>query len=143
MKTIIFDLDGTLCELRDPLASSIVFLSRAMIEVVTDTQFALVTGGTREEVEFVLKKAGVEDLFFKDLILTREDPFGEKKTGKPFREILRRVKGRAIVIGDSESDRLGSERAGLRCIFLAQEQSLTRRIISLEKAIKQAKNYLS
>lgn len=118
MKTIIFDLDGTLCRLKTPLERSLVFLSRDMLEDLSSFQFALVTGGIREEAEYILEKAGVRDLFLDDLILTRDDSFGEKKTGEPFREILRRVNGKAIVVGDSEADRLGAEQAGLTCILV-------------------------
>lgn len=138
MKTLIFDLDGTLCELMTPLECSSIFVSREMLETLPGIRVALVTGGTREETEFVLSKAGVCDLFTDDLILTREDPFGEKKTGEPFLELLRRVGGEAVVIGDSEADILGAEQAGLTCILVRKMSRDELQKEALQEAIETA-----
>lgn len=138
MNTLIFDLDGTLADLVESLEASPIFLSRKMLEGLQGVQFAVVTGGTRREVAFVLDSANVRDLFDPYLIITRDDPFGEKKTGGPFKELLRRIDGEAMVIGDSEADLLGSRCAGLACILLDKKLTEGERVADLASAIQRA-----
>ena len=120
MKTIIFDLDGTLIDLK----TGECFLCPEDLQALTDTfQFALVTGASFDEVESALATLEMTRFFPRERVVCKEDTVGGKDTGKPFLKAVQEVGDNAIVIGDSWKDEKGSLVAGLKCLKVSQDLS--------------------
>lgn len=114
MKTIIFDLDGTLIRFTP------TFERIADIEQLKQLQqtfaFSIVTGCAKQVAFDVLEKTNLLSFFDADRIVTREDTVGDKSTGEPFRLARKKLSDHAVVIGDSDSDVQGSLIAGMSCV---------------------------
>jgi len=106
MKTIAFDLDGTLVNLK-PVLTCIADMS-ALKALRSKYNFALVSGSSRAEVEWALQETGLAPLFDTAYVVSKDDAQGNKASGEPFRELQRRVEGQVVMIGDSDSDEAGT-----------------------------------
>lgn len=136
MKTLVFDLDGTLVY----LAPTLVCIADVQyLQTLTDTyQLALVSGSPREEVEYALTTTGMDALFPKSLRVCKEDTNGDKASGEPFQEIQSRLQGSMIMIGDSNGDESGTTRAGMAFVRVPSCTSLTDQKEALTQAITEA-----
>jgi phosphoglycolate phosphatase-like HAD superfamily hydrolase len=159
MKTLIFDIDGTLTDmgpiertieqavpvksgalpkkeyqrlydqvtkqlLKDGLLPKPVAfpLVAWMQQNKMNYQFVYATGGETAESKYVLNELGILDLFdVVNSVSATACRFG-KKTGIPFRRIMKKYRD-CIVIGDSEKDRQGAERASVPFILVSKETS--------------------
>ncbi len=129
MKTIIFDLDGTLVDLipstttKEPEVRPRT--SRQQLESLRKRySFALVTGSCRQEALYTLDQMAWTDLFDQNLIICADDIPAEKKTGIPF-STIKQCTDVFCVIGDSEIHDLGgARRAGLKCILVKTKKEL-------------------
>ena len=111
MKTLIFDLDGTLVNLKPNLVCV------ADVDYLADLRkkydFALVTGSPKVEVTTALEKCGLTGLFHERNIITHDDIRDSKASGAPFFEIKKRLKSNMVMIGDSDGDEIGTSKAGI------------------------------
>ena len=136
MKTIIFDLDGTLVDLvpakyfkRQPKV--IQRISKTELEQLRKRYcFSLVTGSCRKEALYALQQMGWTDLFDQKLILCADDIPAEKKTGIPF-SVIKQQADVICIIGDSEIDRLGAKRANIDCIIVKTKTDLQKALQKL------------
>lgn len=140
MKTIIFDLDGTLVRLQPQLV--LIADVYQLTSLRKSYAFALVSGGKKREVLDALDKTGLRFLFEDALIVTFEDTNQEKASGEPFREIQQRLQGNMVMIGDSESDALGTKVAELSFVKVPTYQDLQEQRKALAAAIGQALHLL-
>lgn len=136
MKTIIFDLDGTLVDL-SPKLTCIADL-KELEELRRKYNFALVSGGNRVEVISALAQTGLAPLFNDDLIVSREDTDGDKVSGEPFREILRRLKDQVVMVGDSDADEIGTKTENIPFVRVKTASTLVEKRNNLKVAIQQA-----
>jgi len=141
-KTIIFDLDGTLVDLSSYPEIELLADAELLRRLKPVYNFAIVTGGTTEETIFALEKTGIINLFDKGLIVTADIVSESKKTGASFLEIIKRINGRAIVIGDSDSDRIGAEKARLPLILLRRQADINTQRNEFTKVLKRAAQIL-
>ncbi len=141
MKTIIFDLDGTLINVGSPL--TIIADPDQLQELKEQYNFALVTGSPREEALSGLREAGLSDLFDQKYMVFCEEVGADKSSGKPFSEILYRLGGASVMIGDSDSDETGSRVVGLRFARVERSASLQDQKQKLKDAIGVAVALLS
>lgn len=108
MKTIIFDFDGTIVDLRSKKA----LVSRAdLIDLKKDYKLALVTGSPQWEVDEVFGDLDWEGIF--EIAICKDNKGSDKSTGLPFIKILQETGGPAVVIGDGDSDREGAKVANI------------------------------
>lgn len=136
MKTLIFDLDGTLVQLKPQL---VCFADINQLTTLRKQyNFALVSGSPKAEVEWALKETGLKKLFDGTYIVALEDTNSEKASGKPFQEIQKRLQGSMVMIGDSASDEAGSKIAGLPFIRVKPYATFTKQQQALQGAIRQA-----
>ena len=140
MKTLIFDLDGTLVRLQPQLIciARVPFL-RALRKRY---DFALVTGSPKDEVLRTLAECELTQFFDREKIVTKDDVQGDKASGIPFFEIMRRLPGAAVMVGDSDGDEIGSRKAGIPFVRVqtTQTQKLQRKY--LEEAVANAVSVL-
>ncbi len=137
MKTIIFDLDGTLVD----LARFKCFVrATELMSLRKKYRLALVTGASRKETLSALRQFRLDNLFGKDkkFVITKDEVPASKKTGAPFRKIMSMLCGPAIFIGDSQNDALGCARADLPCILIKRSQSVGQQKINFKKALLKA-----
>lgn len=138
MKTLIFDLDGTLVTL-SPTLTCIADVAR-LRELRTRYAFALVTGSSKEEVRVALETFDLVSLFDPHLIITADDVAGDKASGAPFFEIRKRIIGDCIMIGDSSGDEIGSNKAGISFVKVLTPELNQR--AQLQKTIEDATRIL-
>jgi phosphoglycolate phosphatase-like HAD superfamily hydrolase len=135
MITIIFDLDGTLTDMRpleDPRLRSAnpnpTLTPYPAVEFIKSNAdkyvFVFATGGVLADATYLLKQFGILDLFDLDHCVSADRGLEPKSTGAPFKWIARNFVD-CVVVGDSDSDRMGAEQAGLPCIVLASGEALT------------------
>ncbi len=133
MKTLIFDLDGTLIQLQSD------FVCFADVDQLTllrqQYNFALVSGSSRAEVLWALEKTRLLPLFNERLVIGFEDTQSEKASGKPFQKIRERLEGDAVMIGDSLSDEIGSAIAGILFVKIETRQTVQEQRNELISAI--------
>lgn len=135
-KTIAFDLDGTLVQLKPKIQS---FVDRVtLIKLSQDYQLAIVTGATRAETKPALKLMKIDMLFNENLIITADNISAPKITGEPFRELLRRINGAVIMIGDSDSDDIGTKITDIPFVRVSVATTIPRQRANLARAIKSA-----
>lgn len=140
MKTLIFDLDGTLVRLKP---RRVCLVKKDELAALRATyNFALVSGSTRKEVFQSLAKTGLWRFFDKASIVTLEDTNSKKVSGKPFREIKKRLTGTMVMIGDSDSDRKGAKIARLPFVRVRSYTDLTKQRAALTTAIRKARETL-
>ncbi len=141
MKTLIFDLDGTLVRLGSSL---ICFADADQLTLLRQKyNFALVSGSTGSEIERALKETGLRALFDDTYIIAAEDTEGSKSSGEPFREIQKRLQGNMVMIGDSTADEQGCEISGLNFIRVQNQASTQEQKEELGSAINQALRLLN
>jgi len=133
MKTIIFDLDGTLVRLKPKFAS--LCDRKTLLKLSDKYELALVTGSTRKEALSALRRVKILDLFKPNKIVTYDEVLYEKKSGKPFFEIKKRIELPAIMIGDSDGDEIGSQKATFDFIKVEQSKGKIQQSQNLLKAI--------
>lgn len=136
MKTLAFDLHGTLAHVSDD--STLIADIELLTKLKKKYSLALITGCTRQEATKALQQTGLDVLFDADMIVLCEESGGEKDTGKPFEEIRRRVLGPVVMIGDRPSDLSGSALAGIPCIIVESKENLTDQKSALLQAIDTA-----
>ncbi len=133
MKTIIFDLDGTLVQLKPNL---VCFADvGALAQLRKRYNFALVSGSRKTEIMWALNQTGLRSLFDDNFIVALEDTNIEKSSGKPFQEMRNRLQGEMVMLGDSPSDEAGSAIAGLPFVKVKTCSSATEQRDELAKAI--------
>lgn len=137
-KVIAFDLDGTLVKLGTP---PVIYADPKMFEILSKTYIlALVTGSPRKEALNMLELAQILDYFDINLIITADDTSGKnKKTGEPFKELLRRTSYPIVMIGDSDADRIGAKKAEVLFVGLENSAILSEQKRELQRAIKKAR----
>lgn len=147
MKTIIFDLDGTLIDLASPrrIAKQLYGASpkcfadiRQLKNLCQKYRFALVTGASRTETLGALRRFGLDNFFQAEFIITKDEVSALKATGAPFRKIKKIIDGPAIFIGDSQGDLLGSNKAGLSYILVKKGQDIKQQKINFKMALSRA-----
>ncbi len=107
---IIFDLEGTLVDVAGKLCKQ-VFISEDLLRNISSKyEIGIVTGATREELQYVLSTTFLGLYFQEKNTITATEVFEEKKTGKSFQKLIQKIKPRrSVILGDSEGDRLGSQ----------------------------------
>ena len=140
MKTIIFDLDGTLVRLAPTLAC--IAEKTQLAELRKEYNFALVTGSPRAELEDVLKTCELREFFDDGAIVTCEEVGSDKSSGVPFEKIRERITGACVMIGDSDSDEVGSGKTGIPFVKVGTMQTLDAQKLELVAAIQEARNTL-
>ena len=140
MKTIIFDLDGTLVFLSPRLVciANVILLT----ELRKRYDFALVTGSSKEEVLNALKGCGLTELFDPTLLVTRDDVSDDKASGAPFFEIKKRLTNQMVMIGDSVGDEIGSNKAAIPFVKVKSADELELQRASFEESVSQAVHIL-
>ncbi len=139
MKTLIFDLDGTLVRLQPSL---VCIVDKTLLDGLrTQYNLALISGGTKEEVFTALNTTGLREYFDDGNIVTFDDTHQEKATGEPFREIKRRLDGDMVMIGDSDGDESGARAAGMLCVRVplcrTMEEQKMALVAAIDLAVKQ------
>lgn len=135
MKTLIFDIDGTLTDMRpleDPrlrLANpNPTLLAYPAAQFITDNaktyHYVFATGGTLADTTYVLRQLGLVQIFDMTNSIAADSGLPPKSTGEPYKQIAAQFPD-SIVIGDSETDRAGAKLAGLPCVILAPNETLT------------------
>lgn len=123
MKTIFFDLDGTLTNLSEWPDLKLLIPQKKLFILRQNYQFGLITASKTPEAMRSLEKLGIAVLFEKSLIITSDICPEPKITGAPFEFAKSKVKDIVAIIGDSEGDKIGSAKANLQFI-LASELSV-------------------
>lgn len=136
MKTLIFDLDGTLVQLK-PILVCFADLEQ-LSKLRKQYNFALVTGSTKAEVGLALKQTKLKKLFDNAYIVTFEDTKSDKASGLPFLEIKKRITGPAVMIGDSVGDEVGSQKAGIPFVRVIATINESEQKRNLQTAIENA-----
>lgn len=142
MKTIILDLDGTLVDLASKNKRS--FVTPNQLEILARSyRIGLITGSTKQETFYILKKLELLSYFDSHLIVVFEDTKSLKETGKPFFEMKRRLGDVPVVfIGDSINDEIGSRKAGIQFIRVQKANIFSDQRKNLRDAIHEAINLL-
>ncbi len=140
MKTLIFDLEGTLVQLAPTLVCFADITELTLLR--KHYNFALVTGSTRIEVEWALAHTNLAPLFNSAYIVSVEDTQSEKASGKPFQEIQQRLKGSMVMIGDSTGDETGSALANLPFVRITAFPTPEEQRQELRDAIREAEALL-
>lgn len=138
MKTLAFDLHGTLAFVRDGAPAVRIADPEYLGQLYEKYAFVLVTGCSRTEATETLRSTGLDRYFSDDIIITTEDCGGEKDTGKPFIELRRRTSGPVVMIGDHSSDVTGSALAGIPAILIPRATSLQDQERAFRSALGQA-----
>lgn len=138
---IIFDLDGTLARIQDPIiplvdANTLVTLSKKYT-------LCIVTGSTRAELIDALSVIGAKNIFSDTLCITATEIPEAKASGVPFIEIKKRIVGPTVMIGDSDGDEIGSKLANIPCVRVERGNTVDAQKESLLKAIGYAERILS
>lgn len=138
---IIFDLDGTLALISDPIVPLVdAGTLRALSEKYT---LCIVTGSARAELVRTLTLIGVQDIFADTFCITASEIPEGKASGVPFFEMKRRISGRAVMIGDSDGDEIGSKLAGIPCVRVSIKKDIGSKKQSLIQAINDAEQVLA
>lgn len=126
MKTIIFDIDGTLTEMR-PLENRLVTqrtfkpVQYPLVEWIKKNKdkysYVYATGGQRSETECALKKLGIIHYFDLKNSISKTNCRFSKKTGIPFKKILKKYPN-SMVITDTQADCLGARKAGIQSVLI-------------------------
>lgn len=112
--TIIFDLEGTLVDVGGESLSEVFIEERELKQLETEYELGIVTGATRVQLEYVLQKTFLNKYFNTQNTISKNECFEAKATGKPFQILLDRGYSRpAVIIGDSEGDKLGAKVIGV------------------------------
>jgi phosphoglycolate phosphatase-like HAD superfamily hydrolase len=140
MKTILFDLDGTLVRLGKPHVC--VADANLMARLSTEYQLVLVTGSPRAQALDALNVCGYAKVF-SDRIIAAEDTSRGKRSGEPFLKALQQFAVRAhdaVVVGDSESDQIGTAIAGIPFVQVAYTHELNSQKALFASAIEKARS---
>ena len=88
-------------------------------------ELAIVTGASREQLEYVLENTFLSNYFSLENTVTKDETSEHKKTGKPFRYLLeRKPSQKSVILGDSAGDRLGSEMLNVPFVQISTLQML-------------------
>lgn len=109
-----------------------------LAKLTKNYQLALVTGSSKQETLFVLENTNLLNLFNKNLIITSDDTPLEKNSGFAFKTIKKKINTRAIIIGDSNQDKFGANKAGLPCLIVKRGNNFSKQVNNLEKVIEMA-----
>lgn len=141
MKTIIFDLDGTLVLLSPIL--TLIADPDALQTLRERYTFALVSGSTRAEITNALKETGLAPLFNEALIVSKEDTTGGKASGEPFQEMQNRLTGTFVMLGDSDGDEAGTKIIAMPFVRVRSYSSLDEQKASFTRALEDAVTLLN
>jgi len=136
MKTIIFDIDGTLTNMKPieklSLSDKAFYgllkkeqlpipkkypLVNWIIKNKNKYRFIYATGGKKIETEYVLKKLNILNYFDLKNSMSKTNCSFSKKTGVPFKKIKSKFDD-CILITDSKNDCLGAKIAGIPFILV-------------------------
>lgn len=120
-----------------------IFLQEPFLKNMSGICFGLLTGSFRSEAEFVLQRTGCRKYFYDSLVFCRGEYQGEKLSGEPYLEIIKRIGSKFVMIGDSEGDVLGAARAGIIGIRVFRQPAELQQKMELQRTIRQAKNLLN
>lgn len=135
MKTIIFDLDGTVVDLSQGLCFADV---KQLRKLCRKYRLALVTGASRKETLEALRRFGLDNFFQAEFIITKDEVSASKATGAPFRKIKKILNGPAIFIGDSKNDICGCRKARLPSILAQKSRNTKLQKANFRKALFRA-----
>ncbi len=144
MKTIIFDLDGTLVDL-GPLQKSksglpIKYATETMLKKLSGQyRLGIITGSSKRELIYVFESLNWDKFFDRRLIITKAD----KKSGKAFKAMKKKIKENIVFIGDSVSDQIGTSAAGLSCVLVKKGKNMLEQRRNLALAVNKSKKMLS
>lgn len=135
MLTIIFDIDGTLTDMRPledrqlrTIEPSPLLIAYPAVEFIKSNaknyRFVFVTGGSLADTSYVLKQFAILDLFDLENSISADSDLPPKITGKPFRQIAQKFP-ECVVVGDGDNDRIGAEKAGIPNVILTPGKVLT------------------
>jgi phosphoglycolate phosphatase-like HAD superfamily hydrolase len=141
MKTIIFDLDGTLVRLQ-PAIISIADIETLKI-LSQKYNLALVSGSPNEEIKTALTQTGLSAFLESDYIVGKEDSTGDKASGIPFENMKSRLTGTYVMIGDSPSDEEGCRVARIPFVKVNTCSTIQEQKEELARAITEAVRLLA
>ncbi len=111
---IIFDLEGTLVDVGGRALVTIFIKEKTVANLAQIYELAIVTGASREQLEYVLQNTFLGIYFDYENTVTKSDVSDPKRTGLPFQYLLDKKPGQqSVILGDSEGDRLGGEALGI------------------------------
>ena len=125
MKTLVFDLDGTLTILSEFPDLRLLIPKQDLLFLKGFYSFGLVTASPKMEALKALRQLSIYSLFERDIIITSEDTAQGKESGEPFLLAKSRAVSIVAMIGDSTADQTGSSIAGIPFIS-AQTLSVER-----------------
>jgi phosphoglycolate phosphatase-like HAD superfamily hydrolase len=111
---IIFDLEGTLVD-SGGTAVSIVFIQEETLKKLSkEYMLGIVTNASRSQLEYVLDNTFLGVYFLRSNTVSRDEISSPKETGESFQYILdENIHMPSVILGDSDTDRLGSEAIGV------------------------------
>ena len=135
MLTIIFDIDGTLTDMRpleDPALRAKnpnpTLIAYPAVKFIKDNpiayNFVFVTGGSLADTTYVLQQFAILDLFDLKNSVSADSNLPPKTTGEPFRQIAQ-IFPECVIVGDSNNDKTGAFQAGIACLILGSGEVLT------------------
>lgn len=132
MKTIIFDIDGTLTNMW-PLEHGSggnlpVLLAYPLVGFIKENhakyRFLYATGGNDKDTKCALEQLGILEYFDLGYSFARDTSEFSKSTGIPFKKQIEKFPD-AVLITDSLSDVLGAEKVGLASVLVNQGGQMT------------------
>ena len=94
---------------------------------------ALVTGSRTQELNYVLEATKLTNIFNKHLIICSDTLKQSKSTGIPFKAISKRNPGPIVVIGDSDSDKLGAQKEKIPYVIIKKGKKIKDAIRAIKK----------
>jgi phosphoglycolate phosphatase-like HAD superfamily hydrolase len=136
---IIFDLEGTLVD-SGGTAVSIVFIQEETLKKLSkEYTLGIVTNATRSQLEYVLDNTFLGVYFLRSNTVSRDEISSPKETGESFQYILNEnIQIPSVILGDSDTDRFGSEAIGVPFVYVDTTRLLNNRDIMytyIEEAI--------
>lgn len=93
-------------------------------------KMGIVTGRPKDEALYVIKRFDLEKLF--DVLITKEDAVREKPFADPIIKAMQIIRcERPVYIGDSPSDVIASNSAGIPCLYVGNNMSAAKQFKSM------------